>query len=394
MTMLRETTAAIRIALGGVTSRWTLALATIIGVALTVLVLTGFLAMAHGFRRTLEQTGSPEVAIITSKGAATEASSLVPADAVPLIAALPEVEQVGGTPPLVSAELYQTASVTRPDGSVVGLTLRGVGPAAMQVRGGMRVAAGRWFRPGTAEIVVGSAAASQFPGLGLGRTVRLGANQWRVVGLFNSGSAAAGSEIWADARTVQSLYHRPNAVQSVRARLRERDMAASLADAIAADPRLSLSVEREDRFYRAQSTGLVSLMEKLGWPLGLLMAIGAAAGAINTMSSSVTARTREIAMLRAIGFGRLATFAAVMIESLVLAAIGGLAGVAASWILFDGLRTSTTGAGMNQLVFSFSVGADALTPVMMLALAIGFVGGLGPAIRAARMPVLRGLAAG
>jgi putative ABC transport system permease protein len=248
------------------------------------------------------------------------------------------------------------------------------------------------FNPGANEVVVGKSLLTEFSGFDLGETVKLGTSRWTVVGVFTADGSVFESEIWADLPVVQSLFKRDNYFQTIRMKLESPAALAGLKRYADADPRLKLDVKSEADFFAEQSSQTSDLIQKLGWPLAIAMAFGALAGALNTMYSSVAARAVEIATLRAIGFGGIPAFIGTLVESLVLSALGGLIGAVATYLIFDGLTTSTLGASFTQVVFSFALSPALIAQGVALALAVGLIGGLFPAIRAARMPIVAGLA--
>jgi putative ABC transport system permease protein len=294
--------------------------------------------------------------------------------------------------PLTSAELYLTVDgLKRSSNTRANLPLRGIGQEGAAVRKNIRIAEGRMFNPGTNEIVVGKALTREFAGFDLGDTVAFGTSRWTVVGLFDAEGSVFESEIWADLPVVQSLFNRNNAFQTVRLRLADQNALPALAKYLDEDPRLKLEVKTEAAYFAEQASQTGDLIQNLGWPLAIAMAFGALAGALNTMYSSVAARATEIATLRAIGFAAFPAFAGTLVESLVLAAAGGIIGVLATMLVFDGFSASTLGASFTQVVFSFKLTPTLMLQGLILALIVGLVGGLFPAIRAARMPVVQGL---
>jgi putative ABC transport system permease protein len=379
--------------LKSIPQRFLLSLSTVVAVALVVMVLLTFLAMSYGFQKTLAGTGSPDVAIALRGGAAAEINSAVTRDQVRLIEEGPGIARGADGRPLTSAELYLVVDgVKRSTGTKANLPLRGVGRDGANVRKGITIQAGRMFAPGSNEVVVGKSLAAEFAGFDLGQTVKLGTSPWTVVGIFTADGGVFESEIWADAPSVQSLFKRENYFQTVRARLESPAALASLRQYVENDPRLKLDVKTERDFYAEQSGETTDLIQKLGWPLAIAMAFGALAGALNTMYSSVAARAVEIATLRAIGFGGTPAFIGTLVESLLLAALGGVIGAFATWLVFDGFTTSTLGASFTQVVFSFELSPGLVLQGVALALVVGLVGGLFPAIRAARQPIVAGLA--
>jgi putative ABC transport system permease protein len=373
--------------------RFWMSLATVIAVAVVVAVLLAFLAMANGFRTTLQGSGSNELAVLMRTGSQAEINSVLSREQVNLIAESPGIAR-DANGPLISPELYLIV-----DGQKKGtqtkanLPFRGIDERGLELRPSMRIVQGRMFEPGKNEIVVGEAILREFSGFELGNTIKLGRAQWQVVGVFSAGGSIFDSELWADVRTVQSQFDRGNTVQIVRAKLTTPGDVTPIEETIKGDQRLNLEVETEKTFYQEQSQGISDLIFYIGWPLAIAMALGALAGALNTMYNSVAQRSGEIATLRAIGFPGLPVFCGTLFESLILALVGGIVGAFAAFLFFDGLTTSTLGSSFTQIVFKFDMNADVLTDGIILALVIGFVGGFFPAMRAARLPVLLAFAA-
>jgi putative ABC transport system permease protein len=369
-----------------------LSLSTIVAVALVVMVLLAFLAMANGFQHTIASSGAPDVAVILRGGSQAEVNSVVSRDQVRLVEEGPGIARTADGKPLASAELYLVVDgVKRTSGTKANLPLRGIGPEGASVRKGIHIAEGRMLARGTNEIVVGKAMVREFAGFDLGSTVPIGSARWTVVGIFEADGSVFESEIWADLPVVQSLFKRDNAFQTIRARLENEAALPTLKRFVENDPRLKLDVKSETEYFAEQAARTTDLIQKLGWPLAIAMAFGALAGALNTMYSSVAARATEIATLRAIGFGGFPAFVGTLIESLILASIGGLAGALATLLIFNGLSAATLGASFTQVVFSFQLTPALAAEGIILALLVGLIGGLFPAIRAARLPIVAGL---
>ena len=375
-----------------ITQRFWLSLSTVVAIALVVMVLLSFLAMANGFKRTLASSGADDVAIVLRAGSQAEINSTMTREQVRLIEEGPGIARSVDGKPLVSAELYLIVDgVKRSSQTKANLPFRGIGPEGAAVRKGIKVVEGRMFRPGANEIVVGKALLREFQGLEIGQTAKFSTGQWTVVGIFEADGSVFESEIWADLPVVQSLFRRTNFFQTVRVRLQSPAALDDLKRYIDTDPRLKLDVKSEAAYFAEQASQTTDLIQWLGWPLAIAMALGALAGALNTMYSSVAARAVEIATLRAIGFGGFPAFVGTLVESLILAVVGGIIGATATYLVFDGFSASTLGAGFTQVVFSFSLSPALIVQGALLAVAIGVAGGLFPAIRAARMPIVAGL---
>ena len=372
--------------------RFWLSLSTVMAIALVVVVLLSFLAMANGFQQTLTSSGADDVAIVLRGGSQAEINSTVARDQVRLLEEAPGIARDADGKPLLSAELYLVVDgVKRSSQTKANLPLRGIGTAGAAVRKGIRIVEGRMFNTGANEIVVGKALLREFQGLEIGQVVPFATSRWTVVGIFEANGSVFESEIWADLPVVQSLFNRNNIFQTVRARLQTPAALDALQRFVEADPRLKLDVKSEAAYFAEQASQTSDLIQKLGWPLSITMALGALAGALNTMYSSVAARAAEIATLRAIGFGGFPAFIGTLVESLILAALGGLLGSIATTLAFQGFSASTLGASFTQVVFSFSLSPALVIEALLLALAVGFAGGLLPALRAARLPIVAGL---
>jgi putative ABC transport system permease protein len=390
--LLLQITALTAMNLRSLPKRFWLSLSTVIAVTLVVVVLLAFLAMQKGFQHTLASAGADDVAMILRAGSQSEVGSVITRDQIRLIEEAPGIAKSPDGKPLVSAELYLVVDgVKHASQTKANLPLRGIGQEGMAVRKGIHIIAGRMFSPGTNEIVVGKALLSEFDGLQLGQTVTFGTSRWTVVGVFAAEGSVFESEIWADLPVVQSFFKRDNVFQTVRARLVSPAALGGLQRYLDSDPRLKLEAKSEAAYFAEQASGTSDLIQKLGWPLAIAMAFGALAGALNTMYSSVAARTTEIATLRAIGFGGLPAFVSTLVESAVLAALGGVLGVTAAFLVFNGLSASTLGASFTQVVFTFEVTPALAAQGVSLALIVGLIGGIFPSVRAARMPILAGL---
>jgi putative ABC transport system permease protein len=388
----RQTLAVAGVGIAGLPQRWGASMVIVVGIAGVVGVLVAMLAMGEGFQATLNQTGSDDAAIILRGGSQAETNSIISRDQVPLISSLPGIARGSDGRPLVSPELSQVVNMrSKGDGSDVNAQLRGVGAQAWELRPQVRLVEGRKFQPGLRELVVGKGAQAQFLGLDVGSSIKLGNQQWSVVGLFASGDAHE-SELWADAEVVGSAYNR-SSYQSVTVKLAGKDGFTQLKAALAADPRLKLDVETTRAYYSKQSEGLTRLITVLGTVIGTIMAIGAVFGALNTMFAAVAGRAREIATMRALGFRGLPVVVAVMLETMLLALLGGLLGAGLAWLVFNGYTVSTLGNNFSQVVFQFKVSPELLWNGLKWALGIGLVGGLFPALRAARLPVTEALRA-
>lgn len=366
--------------------------ATVIGVAGVVLVFVGVLSIAAGFRRAMTNSGSDDAAIVLRSGADTEMVSGFGRSETRVIADAPGIarDEHG---PLASAELFVIINLPkRSTGTDANVPLRGVEAAAVHVRDHLRITRGRMFEWGRNEVIVGAGAARAFAGLEVGGTVKVGREAWPVVGEFEANGGIAESEIWTDAKVLQAAYHRGDSFQSVYVKLNSAGAFAEFKDSLTANPQLSVKVLRQSEHYAEQSTAMTTLITTLGYLIGFLMAIGAVFGALNTMYSAVAVRTREIATLRALGFGGGAVVCALMLESLLLALVGGAIGGGLAYAAFNNFHAATMNwQSFSQVTFSFAVTPQLLVHGIIWATVIGFIGGLLPAIRAARLPIATAL---
>jgi putative ABC transport system permease protein len=387
--LAREATS---IGIAGLPQRWGASLVIVVGIAGVVGVLVAMLAMGEGFKATLASTGSTDSAILLRAGSQAETNSVISRDQVPLLTTLPGIARGSDGKPLASPELSQVVNLpSKADGTDANVQFRGVGPAGWAIRPQLKIVQGRKFNPGLREIVVGTGTQRQFRGLEVGKQLKLANQQWTVVGTFESGDSHD-SELWADADVLGPAYQR-QAFQSMTVKLDGKDGLKQLKAALAADPRLKLDTETTRDYYGKQSEGLTRLIKILGTVIGSIMAIGAIFGALNTMYAAVAGRAREIATMRAIGFRGLPVVAAVMLETMLLAFLGGLLGAGIAWLVFNGYTVSTLGQNFSQVVFQFRVSPELLWTGLKWALGIGLVGGLFPALRAARVPVTEALRA-
>lgn len=366
--------------------------AAVIGIAGVVAVLVGVLSIAVGFRKTMDASGAPDAAIVLRSGADSEMVSGFLRENTRVIADAPGLARTEKGP-LASAELFVIINLPkRSTGTDANVPLRGVEDEAFKVRDQFKIVDGRRFEPGKNEVIVGIGAAKQFAGLEVGNKIKVGRYEWPVVGTFSSGGGTAESEIWTDATVLQGAYHRGDSFQSVYTKLTSPSAFQQFKDALTTDPRLSVKVLRQTEYYAEQSTAVTKLITTLGVLVASLMAIGAVFGALNTMYSAVSTRTREIATLRALGFGSGAVVVSVMIESIVLALVGGAIGATLAYLAFNGFQTATMNfQSFSQVTFAFQVTRELLVRGIVWATVIGLIGGLFPALRAARLPIAAAL---
>jgi putative ABC transport system permease protein len=379
----------------GIRNRLGTSMVIVVGIACVVAVLIGMLSMSKGFERTLRGTGTDDRALLLSAGVLAELSSGIGPDALPLLRALPGIRRDAGGQPLVSAEIMVITELRRGEGRAaanVNVALRGVEPQGLAMRPEVRLTEGRWFTPGLRELVAGRQATEQFEGIGVGRELHFRGSTWTVVGVFDSGGDAHESELWTDADTARSAFGRPGA-SSVLVQLESAAALTPFKDAVTSDPRFRLDVQSERDYFTAQTQNFTRQLGLVTNVVAVIMAFGALFGALNTMYSAVATRRVEIATLRAIGFSGLPVVVSVMAEAVALALAGGLAGAAISWTLFNGMTVSTLGQGFTQVAFSFAVTPDLVSRGLVWSVVIGAVGGLFPAVRAARLPIVVALRA-
>ncbi len=364
----------------------------IVGVAAVVLVFAAVLSMAAGFERTMLSAGSEQTAIVMRAGATAELNSGLSNEQALIVSNAPGVLR-DGDEAITSFELYVVVDIRKKSTNAdANVPLRGVQAGAFDVRDNIRIVEGRTFEEGRNELVVGRAAQQEFIGLDVGSKIRFGQTVWEVVGVFDAGGSVSESELWTDLRVLQNMYRRGSSVQSVRVRLEGPGALETLRTALADDPRIDVDVRSERDYYAEQAAPLSQFIRIVGYPLTVLMAIGAVFGALNSMYSSVSVRGKEIATLRALGFGPFPVLVSTIVESTLLALAGGIVGGLVAFVAFNGFRVSTlNGASFSQVVFDFAVTPDLLSQGLVAALIIGVVGGFFPALRAARLPVAQAL---
>jgi putative ABC transport system permease protein len=375
-----------------VKARWTSAIVAVVGIAGTVGVFVAMLSLARGFKATLVSSGSEDNAIIMRAGATSEMTGGVTVDTVKIIQDKPGIAR-SADGPLITPEVVLVAPIPLiSTGTDANVEIRGVSKNVLEIRKNIKIVQGRMFTPGLYEIVVGKNANASYAGLTLGNTISLGSVRWKIVGIFDAGGSSFDSDVWGDAHLIGPAYNRPDTFfQSVTVHLTSPQAFQQLKDAVTADPRLNVDVTREIDYYSKQSNRLTRLITVLGGIVAAIMAIGAVFGALNTMYSAVAERGREIATMRAVGFGGPSVVFSFVVEALLIAFVGGLMGCLAV-IPLNGL---TTGA-MNLQTFSHVAFAFKITPELLVrgvvfALVMGLIGGFLPAVRAARLPVATAL---
>jgi putative ABC transport system permease protein len=375
-----------------VRARWTSAIVAVAGIAGTVGVFVAMLSLANGFRATLVSSGSPDNALIVRGGATSEMTSGVGLDSVKIIQDAPGIAR-GPNGPLVTAEAVLMAPIPlRSTGTDANVEVRGVSPNVLEIRKQVKIVEGLMFSPGLAEVIVGKNANTTYSGLTLGNTINLGTMQWKVVGIFDAGGSSFDSEVWGDPHLLTAAYNRPDTFfQSVTVHLTSPDSLKTLQDSLTADPRLNVDVTREIDYYAKQSTRMTALIKTLGGFVAFVMAIGAVFGALNTMYSAVADRGREIATMRALGFGGPSVVFSFLLEALLISFVGGLLGCVAV-LRLNGMTTSTINfQTFSNLAFAFKITPGLLAEGIIFALVMGVLGGFFPAVRAAGLPVATAL---
>ena len=372
-----------------VKARWTSAIVAVLGIAGTVGVFVAMLSLARGFRATLVSSGSADNALVLRSGATSEMTGGIYLDAVKIIQDAPGIAR-GSEGPLVTSEVVLVAPIPlRSTGTDANVQVRGVSSNVLTIRHNIKMVQGRMFAPGLAELIVGRNANSTYSGLTVGNSINLGNRRWDIVGVFDAGGSAFDSEIWSDAHLLNAAFPpRPdNLFQSVTVHLSSPDAFAQFKDAITSDPRLNVDVTREIDYYAKQSTRMTTLINILGGLVASVMAIGAIFGALNTMYSAVAERGREIATMRALGFGAAAVVFSFLIEAFIISFVGGAVGCLAVLPL-NGLTTATMNwQTFSNMAFAFRITSGLLLGGIIFALVMGLLGGLPPALRAAARPV-------
>ena len=363
-----------------------------IGIAGVVIVFVAVLSIGEGFRAAMADASAPDRAIVMRTGADSEMTSGLPGAEVQVIEQAPGLLRVNNRP-IASAELYVLVDLNkRSTGTPANVPLRGIGAEALEVRNEAHIVDGRMFQFGTNEAIVGRGANRQFSGVDLGSEFMSGNLRLRVVGIFESNGSVGETEIWCDSHLIQGVYERGNSYQSVLARLDSPAAFDTFKNWLTTNPQLNVQVQRESDYYAQQSQVMSSLIRGIGYTIAVLMGVGAVFGAILTMYTAVSTRTREIATLGALGFNTASVVISVLAESLALAAIGGLLGGLTAYFAFNGYQTSTMNfQTFSQVAFAFRVTRELMIQGLSYALMMGLVGGLMPAIKAARLPIATAL---
>jgi putative ABC transport system permease protein len=372
--------------------RWQLTLLAVFGIALVVAVFTVLMAMSAGFERALRSTGRTDNAIVVQRGSGSELTSAVPLADRNMIVVDDRVARDASGRPMASWDWVIVLGLPRrSDGQPANVTLRAVTPSAFEVRGGIRIVEGRTFTPGLDEVIVGKKLPDRIRGLELGGDVRYQQKRFKIVGYFQSTGGAFESEIWGDFDTFGAIFRRGAGSSSVVLRMKDPATIPELDRWIRAQPQMQLQAVQERRYYEDQAGPLSRTLRTLASFVAIVMGIGAVFGAINTMYAIVAARTREIGTLRALGFSRRSILVAFLIESVILALVGGLIGC----VLAVPMNGFSTGTGQTQsfseIAFAFRITPQIVATSMLLAVLMGALGGLLPALRGARLPITQAL---
>ena len=388
MRSLRQALAVTAVSVRTIPQRWSSSVVAVVGVAGVVVVLVAVLSIAEGFKAAMTAAGRPDRAIVMRSGADSEMSSGLSGPQVDIIKQAPGIVH-DAQRAVASGEMFVIVDLNRrATGTTANVPLRGVDQPVLAVRHDATIVRGRMFTFGTNEVVVGESASRTFEGLDVGSTIRSGQVSWQIVGMFSTGGTVAETEIWCDVRTLQGAYNRGNSYQSVLAKLDSPSSLQSFTDWLSTNREVDVQIKRESDYYAEQSRTLTALIRTIGFGIAALMALGAVFGAVLTMYAAVVSRTREIATLRALGFGTVPVLVSVIGESIALALVGGVIGGALAYVGFNGYQTSTMNwQTFSQVAFAFRVTPELLVTGIVYALIMGLIGGLFPAIRAATLPI-------
>lgn len=390
--MLSQITAITGLNIKSIPERWGPSLVIVIGLAGVVAVFTALLAMADGFSATLKASGRNDVAMIVRGGSSdSELNSAFDRDSGVLVTQLPGIRPGTDGKPIAAMEMVVIAELMKKGETVNGsnITMRGVDENSFKLRPKLKIVEGQMFKPGLRELVVGRGVSRQFDGIEVGKTLRMRGSDWTVVGVFESGDAYE-SELWADIGVAQTTFGR-SGFSSVLAELDGDGAIDRIVAAAKADPRLNVEVKTQQAYFSDQTKQFRMMIGALAFVVVVIMALGAIFAALNTMYAAVATRSREIATLRALGFGSLPVLISVMVEAIFLSLIGGFIGAVIVYFLFNNVALSTLGQNFTQVVFSFKVTPALVVNGLFIAVVIGLAGGLLPAIRAARLPVTTAL---
>jgi len=372
--------------------RWKVTLLAIFGIGLVVAVFVALLAMQNGFRIALRSTGSPLNGIVTQRGSTSELTSWINIGDANVIEVDPRVARDSESKPMASCEVVILANKPRrSDNQPANITFRGVTPMAFKVRNNVKIIEGRSFTPGLYEAIAGKKIADRVTGLNIGDTISVQKHIFKVVGLFTADGSSFESEIWGDYDAMGPAIGRNGGCESLTLRLSNPATLSSFDKEVRANPRVQLQVDSEPKYYENLAGPTAGALLALAAFVSAVMAIGAVFGAMNTMYAIVSQRTREIGTLRALGFSRFSILLSFVLESVLLALIGGALGC----LLAFTMNGYTAGTGQTQsfseMAFAFRITPPVLVFGMVFAVVMGFVGGLLPALRASRLPITRAL---
>jgi putative ABC transport system permease protein len=391
--MLKQVSAITSINIRSIPERWASSLVIVVGLAGVVAVFTALLAMGQGFESTLKASGRADEVMVMRGGSDAEINSGLARDDIDVIEQSPGIRLDSDGKRLASAEMMVIAELLRKGDlkNGVNITLRGVEPDAFALRPQLKIVEGRNFTPGLRELIVGRAVTRQFQGASPGNIVRMRGSDWTVVGVFETGDAYE-SELWADINVARSTFARDGA-SSVLVALDGADGFDKLKNSLGADPRLTVDVTRQQDYFSGQTKQFRQTIGVLASVVTAIMALGAIFAALNSMYAAVATRSKEIATLRAIGFGGVSVLVSVMVEALLLALFGGLVGAVLAYVLFNNMSVSTMGQNFSQVVFNFKVTPTLVMRGLIISVVIGMIGGFLPALRATRLPVVDALRA-
>ncbi|MGB8769875.1 MAG: ABC transporter permease [Candidatus Korobacteraceae bacterium] len=372
-------------------SRWKVTLLAIFGIALVVAALVTILSMARGFDIALSSTGSDKNAIITQRGSLSELTSWINISDANLISVDPRVARDANGRPLASCEVVVITTLPKKGTNVpLNITFRGVTPMAFKVRNNIKIVEGRMFTPGLYEVIAGRKIAERVSGLDIGSAINIQRKNWKVVGLFSANDSSFESEIWGDYNAMAPAIGRNGGCESLTVRLTNPSVLAAFDKDLRANPQMQVQADSEKKYYANLAGGTGTALIILASFVAIVMGIGAVFGAMNTMYAIVSQRTREIGTLRALGFSRFSILVSFVMESVLLAIVGGVIGCLMA-LPMNGFTAATGTNAFSELAFAFKVTPDLLLIGLVFAVLMGFVGGLLPAFRAARMPITRAL---
>ena len=391
--MLRQIFAVTGVNIRSIRQRLGSSSVAVVGIAGVVLVFVAVLSIAEGVNATMKASGDPDTVLILRAGSDTEMTSGLGGDATRIIQDAPGIARDSSGAPLTSPELFVVVDhPLKRSGSPGNVPLRGITPQAFKVHDHLKIVDGRNLEFGKNEIIAGRAASRQFVGLNVGTVLKWGESTWTLVGIFEDGGAISESELWCDVKVLQPAYRRGNSYQSVYVKLASPAAFQQLKDSLTSNPQLTVSAMRAAEYYGSQTEVLQTIIRTIGGIIAILMGVGAVFGAIITMYTAVASRTREIATLRALGFGSVPVVFSVLTEAALLSVVGGLIGGLIAWAAFDGYETATMNfQSFSQMAFAFAVTPKLLGMALIYSLLMGLVGGMLPAIRAARLPVVTAL---